>query len=200
MNAFDKTLFHALNQFAGHSALDPVMKFFAQYALELYALLFIVAWFTLPRNDEDRRHGLILGVAGGVIALGINLVIGSIWYRPRPFVAMPDQVHRIIPHSVDASFPSDHVSGGFGFTSGTWGEAPNWVSRSFLVISLITMVARVYVGVHWPTDVLGGVVVGLFSGWIARRLSRPLRVITNIGLRIFRMGRFARRRRYARGR
>lgn len=51
MNSFDNSLFHVLNHSAAHTPiLDPVMSFFAQYALEIYAVLLLLAWFTLPRR------------------------------------------------------------------------------------------------------------------------------------------------------
>ena len=191
MNGFDTSVLHAINSHAGHTfLLDPIMKFFAQYSPELYAVMLLIGWFTLPRTEENRRHALVVSVAGGVIALLVNFAIGSIWFRPRPFVADPSQFHNIIPHAADTSFPSDHASGAFGFTVGAWGQSAKWYYRLSLVIAILVMIARVYTGVHWPTDVLAGMVVGLASGWIARRLSSPLRIVTNIGLRLFRMGHY----------
>ncbi|MCL6627102.1 undecaprenyl-diphosphatase [Alicyclobacillus shizuokensis] len=193
MNPFDDEVFHAINQYAGHTpGLDQFMYFIAQYSLELYALLFIIAWFALPRREEARRHALVVSVAGGVIALIINLIIGTIWYRPRPFVAMPHQVNHIAPHADDASFPSDHTSGAFGFTSGSFGKASRWVSWTFLILAILVMIARVYVGDHWPTDVLASVVVGTVSGRVAWLFDRPLAVVSRLLMRIFRQGRFSR--------
>ncbi|MCL6592820.1 MAG: hypothetical protein K6T31_02480 [Alicyclobacillus sp.] len=80
-NAFDLWGSHLLNQFAGHSALDGPMKFLAHYGLELYAVVLLVAWFALPRRDEQHRHGLVLAVVGAVLALMVNLVIGALWHR-----------------------------------------------------------------------------------------------------------------------
>ncbi|MBX5437032.1 MAG: phosphatase PAP2 family protein [Alicyclobacillaceae bacterium] len=191
MNSFDLRLFQALNQHAGQTpVLDPVMKVAAHYALEIYAVLFIAAWFILPRRDGERRHALVVAVAGAVLALLVNAVIGAVWYRPRPFVALHG-VHQLIPHPSDASFPSDHTAGGFGLASASWGKAARWLSWTITLLSLLVMVARVYVGVHWPTDVIGGMAVGIVCGRVAHLLSRPLRVITNIGLRLFRMGPFS---------
>ncbi|MCL6547800.1 MAG: phosphatase PAP2 family protein [Alicyclobacillus sp.] len=191
MNSFDLTWFHALNQHAGHTpVIDPVMAFSAHYALEIYAALFVVAWFTLPRRESRRRHALVVAVAGAVLALLVNAVIGAVWYRPRPFVVLHG-VHQLIPHAADASFPSDHVAGGFGIASASWGKAARWLSWTFTLLSLLVMVARVYVGVHWPTDVIGGMVVGIVCGQVAHLLSRPLQAVTNIGLRLFRMGEFS---------
>lgn len=187
MNTFDLTLFHWINHFAGHlPVLDLIMKWIAQYALEIYALLFVIAWFTLPKQEESKRHSLVVAGFAGILALLINFVISHIWYRSRPFVVLPqDSFTRLIPHSVDASFPSDHASGSFAFAAATWGQGPQWVSRTFTIFAVLVMISRIYVGVHWPTDVLASCVVGIVSARIMRKFSRVLHPLTQLGLRIF---------------
>ncbi len=192
-NQFDLSLFHAINGMAGHTPiLDKPFSFLAHYGLEIYAVLFVIAWFALPRREEKKRHALVVSCIGGAIALLINAIIGSFVFRPRPFTVSGVHTHQLIPHPADTSFPSDHVSGGFGFASAAWGRTAKWFSWLFTFLSVVMMIARVYVGVHWPTDVLAGLVIGIVSGQIAKLFSSPLRVITGILLRVFRMGRFAR--------
>jgi undecaprenyl-diphosphatase len=190
MQSFDLTLFHLLNNLAGqHPVLDFIMKCFAQYALEMYAILYLVAWFGFPKSDTKRRHALVVSGFAGILALLFNVLISHIWFRPRPFVSLPPGTfHQIIPHSVDASFPSDHTSGSFGFASASWGKNAKWVSRSFTIIAIMTMISRVYVGVHYPTDVLAGLIVGTLSGRLMWKFSRFLYPITSFGLRLFRFG------------
>ncbi|MDA3922909.1 MAG: phosphatase PAP2 family protein [Salinisphaera sp.] len=184
MNPFDLNIFHFLNHFAGHHpVVDLVMIGFARYSPLLYALLFIIAWFAQPRGERPQRHALVVAAGAGVLALLINMVIAHFWFRPRPFAVLPhDSFIQLIPHGADASFPSDHVSGAFGFSAGCWGRAARWVSWSFTLIAVMVMVARVYTGVHWPTDVIAGLVVGIVAGravWLISSLFRPL---TRIGL------------------
>ncbi len=192
-NWFDLSVFHAINGMAGHTPLlDGFLPFLAQYGLEIYAVFFVIAWFGLPRREEKKRHALVVSFFGGAIALLINAIIGGFLFRPRPFTISSVHAHQMIPHAHDTSFPSDHVSGGFGFAAGAWGQTAKWFSWLFTFLSIVMMFARVYVGVHWPTDVLASLVIGVISGRIAKFLSSPLRLITGILLKLFRMGRFAR--------
>lgn len=194
MNHFDITLYHFINDLSGHVHwIDAIMAFFSKYGLEIYAALFIAAWFALPRREEKKRHQLVVSFFAGVLALLVNVLITHIWYRQRPFVVLPSgDYHQLIPHAADASFPSDHTSGSFAFAAGAWGGTSKWVSRTFLAVAIIEMVSRVYCGVHWPTDVIGGMVVGVLAGIVIRYFSNWISPVTALGLWLFRFGRFAR--------
>lgn len=196
MNSFDLSLYHFVNGFAGHYPLiDAIMKFVAKDALDIYAVLFILAWFALPKSEENKRHALVVSFCAGVLALLINFAISHIWFRPRPIAVLPKGDYtQLIPHSHDASFPSDHTSGAYAFASGTWGKSAKWVSYSFTMVAVVTMIARVYVGVHWPTDVLASLVVGTFSGRVLWRVEQWIQPLTRIGLKIFHYGRYSNNR------
>jgi len=194
LNWFDLLGYHALNQWAGHlSILDLIMSFLAQYALEIYVSLFAIAWFTLPKQNSDHHHALIIMGFSGILALIFNLVISNIWFRPRPFVTLPKGTFtQLIPQIADASFPSDHTSGSFGFAAGSWRKTPLWVRWSFTLLAILVAIARIYSGVHWPTDVLASVIIGVVSAkitWLINPLFRPL---TNLFLWIFHYGKYTR--------
>ena len=82
---------------------------------------------------------LLLAVIGGVIALGINILVGNLLFEPRPFVSYPTLVHKLIAHAADASFPSDHAAVSFAIATvliaaalqlaRAWGSWSGW--RSF---------------------------------------------------------------------
>ena len=195
MNLFDLSGYHLINQWAGHHpVVDKIMAFFAQYALELYVVLFLLAWFTLPKTESEKRHALVVAGFSGVLALGLNVLIGQFFFRPRPFVTLPKGTFtQLIPHSFDTSFPSDHTSASFGFATGSWNKASLWVKWSFTLLAILVAIARVYTGVHWPTDVLASIIIGIVSAkiiWLINPLFLPL---TNLGLRIFHYGKFAKR-------
>ncbi len=133
----------------------------------------------------------MVSFCSGVFALLIDVVISHIWFRARPFkVLPPGSFTQLIPHPADASFPSEHTSGSFAFASGTWGKSAKWVRYSFTTLAILTMVSRVYVGVHWPTDVIAGLIVGILASKIMWRFERFVTPLTRIALRIFRYGRY----------
>src|SRR6185437_16527284 len=186
-------LFEDINQPAGHEGLlDPMMVFAANDLIFLLPLLFLVLWFALvPRGsqgDAARMEGhivLALAVVGVVIALDINVLLGHLLFEPRPFISHPTVVHKLIAHAADDSFPSDHSAAAFALATVLLVSArtiaqrdvARWLAAIIALLGLLSAVAiafaRVYVGVHYPGDVLGGAICGILGGLIALAL-RPL--------------------------
>jgi undecaprenyl-diphosphatase len=117
-------------------------------------VLLIGLWLA---GGSSRRGAALLAFAIAMIALGANQLIGLAWYQPRPFVI--GLGHTWASHVPDASFPSDHLtlftSIGLGLLSGGLKR----VGAATLVVGLLVGWARVYVGLHFPLDMAGSLLV-----------------------------------------
>ncbi|HEY6072334.1 MAG TPA: phosphatase PAP2 family protein [Anaerolineales bacterium] len=107
---------------------------------------------------------MVLAGLAGIVALVIALLIGAVYFRSRPFVVVPG-AHLLLGRSSDPSFPSDHatVAGALAYALAL--ESPIWAAISWLLVAAVA-VARVFAGTHYPTDVLGGVLLGAGTGWV----------------------------------
>ncbi|MGB9678484.1 MAG: undecaprenyl-diphosphatase [Thermoanaerobacteraceae bacterium] len=160
-------LFQLINGISGHVVyLDKLMIFIAKYSPLLYAFLLITQW--LFRGDYGKKAS-INAVFAGILALGINLLISTIYFEPRPFVNHKDNL--LIKHPADASFPSDHASGGsaFAFTELIYDKI---FGKIMMILTLLVLFARVYVGVHYPIDVLGGFLIGYISSRVIKKFNQ----------------------------
>lgn len=167
MTHLDYQLFTYFNGFAGFNrVLDVTMIFIARWGIFLYFLF--LAWLCLKEKRADRRLKLIVrtGLAA-VAALAINQAIGLIYFRPRPF--MDHQVNLLVKKTADASFPSDHTAFAAAFTAALYnkGRGPAAFLAVFTVVVL--GISRVYVGMHYPLDVLGGICTGVFGNLLVSR-------------------------------
>lgn len=161
----DSALFAAINSLAGHwHGLDLLMIALANDSVVVFALYLLLLWFVPgPAADHRRRRLLALrALLTAALGLAVAGVIGRIVGRPRPFVAEPG-ARRLIAHAPDNSFPSDHGTLETALTYGLRRAGPV-VFPLFGLLTLLTMVARVYVGVHYPGDMVGACLVGLGSG------------------------------------
>ncbi|MGI9861251.1 undecaprenyl-diphosphatase [Moorella naiadis] len=163
----DGHLFAAINNLAGHwRDLDLLMRFMALYGPFVLLLPYIYFWFAGRGEKSGEERLLVLKAAATAsLALVINLVIGTCYYRPRPFVH--NHVKLLIPHAPDSSFPSDHAALAWALT---WSARSKGLHYGLMVLSLVIMIARVYVGVHYPADVIGGAVVGIVASIIVAYL------------------------------
>jgi undecaprenyl-diphosphatase len=137
-----------------HAALDTLMRDAANWGEWIFIGL-VVAWFAsswLWGDRTERRFALTALLASG-IALGINQILGAIWNRPRPFVAHPHDVHLLLAHAADGSFPSDHAAAGFA-VAGVLVAAHRRLGAAAIALAVLMSYARVFVGPHYPGDVV----------------------------------------------
>ncbi|MDR8732264.1 undecaprenyl-diphosphatase [Burkholderia pseudomultivorans] len=159
-------LFSALN--AG-SAPQPGVARLAIFAADwlVYALpaMLLLTWLFGER--PTRRQAIEAGV-GVCVALGLAQVIGHIWFSPRPFMAGVGT--QLIPHAPDSSFPSDHMTFAWSLAAGLLlGSTTRATGCVVAALALAIAWGRIYVGVHWPFDIAGGVLVGT-TGALAAHL------------------------------
>lgn len=112
-------------------------------------------------------HALLAALLAYAARSGLGALVG----RARPFVALPD-TQLLIPmdHLYD-SFPSGHAALSFALAYIVFKHDRDW-GIAFFILAAVVAVSRVFVGVHFPVDVLFGAVVGILAGWIVQRFEK----------------------------
>jgi undecaprenyl-diphosphatase len=163
----DYGLFSSINGLAGHSAvLDAIMVGSAKYLPVVLAFVLIALWLTWkPQNQQ----AAFLAGASALIALGVGQLVGYALPRPRPYLT--HSVNLLISRSVDTSFPSDHATLGFAVAVMVW-QYNRRMGAGLLILAFVLAFSRVYVGAHYPSDILGGAVLGTVTSLVLAALSR----------------------------
>ena len=174
----DWAIFHALNDLLqGHGLLGDEVADFSMWSPLLMGIAVVGLWLVARPGTVSRWKGACAsGLASAAVALTVNQVIAQIWFRPRPTDAHPGDAHLLfVSPSADPSFPSDHAAAAFALAFAVF-----FVSRcagSLLLVAAGAIgLSRVIVGLHYPSDVLAGLAVGLVCAWAVHAFAqRPLR-------------------------
>jgi undecaprenyl-diphosphatase len=171
-DSLDYDLFRAINGLAGRSqAVDAIMIACAKFLPVVFALVLVALWLTW--RPTNQRAALLAGISA-LVALGIGQLIGMAFLRPRPYLT--HQVNLLIAPTADTSFPSDHATLGFAVAVLVW-RYNRRAGTALLSLALVLAFARIFVGAHYPSDVLGGAVLGALTsmGIAVFSESSPLR-------------------------
>lgn len=147
-------VFRLINNLANHNAaLDKVMIFFSKDVPYIFMAVIAVTFMLgmVSKNQAYRKAAFSIFFITAINLL-ISFLIGSIYYVDRPFVH--NKVNLLFPHAADASFPSDHATGTMSIALGA-GILSKTLSIILVILSLIVGFSRVYVGHHYPADVIG---------------------------------------------
>jgi len=148
--------------------LTEILRFFTTMGES--GLVWIVIAIVLTCIPKTRKCGLTMMIAMAVTYLVGNLFLKNVIARPRP-CAVDTGVTLKIPFPSEYSFPSGHTSNGFAAAVTIFSYYRKAGILSLLVAAIIAF-SRLYLGVHYPGDVLAGFLVALLTSTVACRLMR----------------------------
>ncbi|MEQ8155724.1 MAG: phosphatase PAP2 family protein [Clostridiaceae bacterium] len=165
----NEILFKSINGLAHQSTLlDNIMIVLSKYVPDVFMGALAVFYISGVLTGKKKIRGIAVDtVIITVINLMLSFVIGVFYYVPRPFVN--SKVNLLFPHVVDASFPSDHAIGTMSIALGV-SKYQKIFGRILIMLSILVGISRVYVGHHFPSDVIGGYAIAIIINYLYSKL------------------------------
>lgn len=184
-------IFRLINNLANKNMiLDTVMIFFSKYVPYIFIIVVAMVFISgIMSKNLDYRKMAVNTFFISVINLILSFIIGNIYYINRPFVN--NEVNLLFSHVKDASFPSDHAMGTMSIALG-FNKYNKLLSIVLTVLSLIVGFSRIYVGQHYPMDVIGAYIIVFLTSYLYNaklkiRIENLYEIIEKkiVGVRVF---------------
>ena len=132
-------------------------------------IIWIILTVLLLIIPKTRKTGVIMMAALLVDVLLCNVFIKNLVARTRPF-DVNTTVQLLVAKPRDYSFPSGHTAASFASVTALYlaGEKKMW--KAALVLAVLIALSRLYLYVHYPTDIIGGVIFGSLSGYLGYKI------------------------------
>lgn len=151
--------------------LDYLMIFGADLLIYLMFILAII--FTIKGKIGERKAFILFLISFPILVLIIK-IIHLFYFLPRPFIE--NGITPLIDYKkVDASFPSRHTSVAFIMALSYFYYKSKW-APILLLFAIWIGISRIYVGVHYPFDILGGIIVSIVSLALAKQVAKLTKI------------------------
>ncbi len=182
MIAIDENIFLWINGLAGNIAFfDWLLKGIANDYLVIVGscLVLLVLWvWGADGRQRDRNQKAVISASLSLgLAQGFVSTLNAFYFRPRPFTELPTNL--LFYQPTDSSFPSNSVAIVFAITFAIL-LANRRIGGFLFILACFHAFSRVYVGVHYPFDVLTGAAGGIFITFIATKIIKALEKWLNI--------------------
>jgi len=185
----DEALFLRINDWVGKfTPMDEVMRLIASdYLVPVtLALILFALWFAGSDLGTRERYqiGIVVAVFAVALANSSIEVLNNFYFRDRPF--LNHEAELLFYRPTDSSFPANSAAAAFAI-AGSVGIFQRRLAIAIVSLAALYAFSRVYVGVHYPIDVVGGAVFGLVAVPIAVVLVRIIRPALLLSLRWLRL-------------
>lgn len=163
--------FGFVNAMPAHPAVLMLAKIVSSWPV---ILVFTALAALLVVRHQRSRGPLALALAAVVLAMAANIAIGMAMPMDRPFVMGIGQ--KLVEHAPTPSFPSNHATFLFALGLGLiWTRASSWLGWLALVFAALTAWSRLYLGVHFPIDIMGSLAAAALAAALCGALASAVR-------------------------
>src|SRR5512136_3089335 len=176
------------------SVLDRVMTVLANdYFLPVtISLILLYIWY-MGRDYPERHRNQMATVCAAIsigACMGFVLITNNFWRHPHPFQDMPQLLDPVTNHIFypihDPSFPSNSSCLTFAAAAGVWHFNRKW-GYILLIPAILMPLAKVYAAVYYPSDIVGGIILGILTSYFISKILMPwLHIPVAIGLWVLR--------------
>lgn len=176
-NTFDAEILRFLNQFAHQSRVfDGAMAAVARHAVfKGWVLVSVFWWVWFQPGDANvrNRKTVVVTLMSAVLCVVVGRLLADFLpFRVRPMNSA--ELGLVLPYEVSggpfrrwSSFPSDHAMVFFAMSTGLWYVSKSLGAASTLYVACVIALPRIYLGYHYPTDIIGGALFGILFAYLA---------------------------------
>ena len=177
-----------LNQWAGRFALmDGLEKLIiSDYFIPAFiGLCLLAAWFLGrdPQSRDARQRAVLKALIAVGFANLVVLILNQHYFRARPFEEY--ELNLLFYQPTDSSFPSNPAAVGFALAAGMW-QGSRRLGALLYGLATLWGLSRIYAGLFYPTDVVGGALIGVGMSYLVALAFRLIEPIPTIVLRVTR--------------